>query len=331
MMPRGSPPDDVRENPSLSRREYVCSIGVIGGFHGSSVLSDSVPATSTDVPARLLAVSVTHEWTTVEITESFSDPVVIAGPLSYNGYHRSHPRLREVSNTEFDVAVEEWTYLAGGHVEERTSCLVTDHGTYTLEDGTELLAGKVTADDERTSVSFPSSLATDPVVFSDIQTYNDSRPAVVRQQDVSKSGFAVRLQGSERRRAHETEDVGYVAIERGTGTLNDRAFEIDVESGVDHEWSTIEFDGTYREPLFVADLQTFSDPDSSGLRYRNLTESSVEIRVEEERSSDDEVVHAEEDVGYLVAGTPTSERTPTRSAEADGFGEEGFGADGFGV
>jgi hypothetical protein len=105
------------------------------------------------------------------------------------------------------------------------------------------------------------------------------------------------------------EDIGYVAIEPGTGTANGRAFEVGVQSGIDHEWSTIEFDGTYTEPAFIADMQTVAGPDSSGLRYRNLTESSVDVRVEEEQSNDDEVVHAEEDVGYLVAGAASSEAT----------------------
>jgi len=137
------------------------------------------------------------------------------------------------------------------------------------------------------------------------------------------------------------EDIGYVAIEPGTGTANGRAFEVGVQSGIDHEWSTIEFDGTYTEPAFIADMQTVAGPDSSGLRYRNLTESSVDVRVEEEQSNDDEVVHAEEDVGYLVAGAASSEATPSPSpepsapegetGEGDGFGVDEYGFDRFGV
>lgn len=267
--------------------------------------------------------------------------MVAAGPVSYNGNHRGHPRLRNVSSDDFDISIEDWAYMDTLHIEEAIHCLAVEQGESTIEDGTALVAGQVTSNHERTSVSFPSSFSTTPVAFSDAQTYNHSRPVVTRQPKISESGFVVRLQGSERRSSHETEDIGYVAIEPGTGTANGRAFEVGVQSGIDHEWSTIEFDGTYTEPAFIADMQTVAGPDSSGLRYRNLTESSVDVRVEEEQSNDDEVVHVEEDVGYLVAGAVSSEATPSPSpepsapegetGEGDGFGVDEYGVDRFGV
>jgi hypothetical protein len=52
--------------------------------------------------------------------------------------------------------------------------------------------------------------------------------------------------------------------------------------------------------VFLADVQTVNGPDTCTLRYRNLTGSSVEVLVEEERSADDEKGHKQERVGYLV-------------------------------
>jgi hypothetical protein len=47
-------------------------------------------------------------------------------------------------------------------------------------------------------------------------------------------------------------------------------------------------------------MQTFDGNDTAGLRYQNLSGSSVDVRVEEEQSADDETRHVDEVVGYLV-------------------------------
>jgi uncharacterized protein YkwD len=94
--------------------------------------------------------------------------------------------------------------------------------------------------------------------------------------------------------------VGYLAVEPGSGTLNGRAFEAGTRNDVPGSWRTIEFGGTYSDPVLLAALQTFRGANTCGVRYRNLTESSVEVKVEEERSRDAETAHLGERVGYLV-------------------------------
>jgi hypothetical protein len=50
----------------------------------------------------------------------------------------------------------------------------------------------------------------------------------------------------------------------------------------------------------IADLQTYDGTDSAALRYRNLSSSAVDMRVEEEQSRDTETNHTTEVLGYLV-------------------------------
>ena len=50
---------------------------------------------------------------------------------------------------------------------------------------------------------------------------------------------------------------------------------------------------------FLADLQSFNGDDPVDIRYRNLTQSGVEVRIEEEQSADEETSHLEA-IGYAV-------------------------------
>lgn len=68
-----------------------------------------------------------------------------------------------------------------------------------------------------------------------------------------------------------------------------------------HQWQRISFDRSYDNPRFVADVQTYNGWDASEIRYRNLSLSGIKVRIEEEQSADDEVLHYNsESVDYLV-------------------------------
>ncbi len=56
-----------------------------------------------------------------------------------------------------------------------------------------------------------------------------------------------------------------------------------------------------RPPVLVADMQTTHGDDTAALRWRNLNVESVDLRVQEEQSSDREMTHTPEAVGYFIA------------------------------
>ncbi|NHN59579.1 CAP domain-containing protein [Halorussus sp. JP-T4] len=138
------------------------------------------------------------------------------------------------------------------------------------------------------------------MVFSQSQTVAGGQPVVTRHSDVSASGLSVRLQEAEAQGPHRVEDVGYLAVEPGSGTLDGRAYEAGTRSGVGDAWTTIEFGDSYADPVLLVDVQTFRGSNTCSVRYRNLTGSSVDVKVQEERSADAETAHLGERVGYLV-------------------------------
>ena len=72
---------------------------------------------------------------------------------------------------------------------------------------------------------------------------------------------------------------------------------------MNNQWTQIDFQQKYDSPKFIAEMQSFHGEDPANLRYRNLTQSGVEVRIEEEQSADKETWHAVEAIGYAVFET----------------------------
>ncbi|WP_435175397.1 CAP domain-containing protein [Halorussus sp. AFM4] len=285
---------------SLSRRGYLRATGLLAGSLGLGGVATRATALAPAISVDAGSASTDHEWRTVGLSGSADDPVVLAAGLSYRGPQAASPRLRNVASDAFDVAVEEWDYLDGTHRTETVGYLATDPGRYSPADGTDFEFGRVRTDHRWESVSFSASFSATPAVFSQAQTVAGGQPVVTRHRDVSASGLSVRLQEAESRGAHRVEDVGYLAVEPGSGTLDGRAYEAGTRSDVGSAWTTIEFGSTYSDPVLLVDVQTFRGSNTCSVRYRNLTGSSVDVRVQEERSADAETAHLGERVGYLV-------------------------------
>ncbi len=69
---------------------------------------------------------------------------------------------------------------------------------------------------------------------------------------------------------------------------------------VTNQWTRIAFTQQYDSPKFYADMQSFNDSDTAQVRYRNLTGTGVEVKIQEEQSQGLETRHAAEKVGFAV-------------------------------
>lgn len=241
------------------------------------------------------------EWHDVGYDHSYDTPVVFAGPLTYNGIEPCHVRVASVDGSAFKIRSEEWMYTDGTHTTERTGYIVVEAGSYYPDVAMEV--GRASADDGFSYVSFNRDFDRRPVVLAQPLTYDGWNPIVTRLRDVSTAGMEVRLaeeEGASHDGAHLTEEVGYIAMEPGSGTLYGQPFEVISHGHVKDEWHHIDFDGTYTDPRFMAAIQSYDGPNTANLRYRNLDGSGVEVFVEEERSADDETYHLTEGLGALV-------------------------------
>lgn len=328
MEPEQGHPDHP-EASRLTRRRYLRSTGAVAagvavGASGASGAS----AAATGAPVEVDAATFGSDWTTVSVTGDYADPVAVAPALSFDGPHQASPRLRSVDAADFDVRVQEWLYLDEWHCPETAGYAVADVGTAQTSTGTRLEAGRTTTGDYWTDVSFDAAFSAPPVVFASAQTVNGSQPVVTRTRDVTSAGASLRLQEEEAQGYHHDEEIGYLAVEASAGEINGRPFEAGLQGDVNHEWTTISFVDSYDQPAFLADLQTTNGPDTSTVRYRNLTADSVEVKVEEEQSRDDDTWHTSETIGYLIVAGGTGGSSSKSSAT--GYGPGGYGTTEYG-
>lgn len=243
-------------------------------------------------------------WRTVNLKSSYDNPVVIMEPVSYQGGQPAHIRLRNVRSGSFQYQIEEWAYLDGPHTTEQIHYVVMEAGTYTSSAGNRVEVNTMTTDHQFTRKDFSQHFTNRPVVLTQAQTRNGSHQIVTRQRKVSSNGTDIRVQEEEARDQHLNENIGYIAIEPGVFSMNGTQFEVGrTPDTVTHRWHQINFQQTYESPLFITDMQTFDGPNTAGLRYRNLTDTGVEVFVEEEQSKDSETYHTTEVVGYAVIET----------------------------
>lgn len=298
--------------------------GAVGahGFIGSPPPPPPPPSAGSMGEAGRTTVSQNDagQWHTVSLQNSYTDPVVVMGPASYNGSEATTVRVRNVTSTSFEFQLDEWDYLNGPHADETVSYLVVEAGSHELSDGTMLQAERLNSVNHTwENVAFDASFAQQPVVFAQTTTYNGGAAVVTRLKNITKTGFSVRLQEEENNDGnHAQETLAYIAIEPAATTSG---VKLEVDRTGDHvteAWSSLSFNQSYGQNVaFLATIQTYDGGDPVGLRYQNLSASGVSIMLEEDQSKDAETKHTSEDVGYLVleSGTLTGTTSAARIAE----------------
>jgi arylsulfatase A-like enzyme len=281
--------------------------GTIWGYSLWELEAYGTPAPKKDLAETMEfgEVQINHNWTQVYFDHAFDKPVVVAGPLSYNGDDPSMVRIRNIDPTGFEIRIQEWDYLDDIHTTESVGYLVIEEGSYTLDDGTMVQAATTmtgTGADFRT-ITFDEPFTTVPVVMTTIASFNDPVPVTGRIKDVSNHDFQFRMQEEEASATiHGIEMLSYIAWEPSDGTLRGIDYLIKKTADiVDNSSHTIFFDESFASmPTFLADMQTFNGKDTANLRYSDKTVSSVDVFVTEETSKNAETDHVTEAVGYMV-------------------------------
>jgi len=250
-------------------------------------------------------VSVDHNWKRVAFNDTFIDPVVVANPLSYNEEDPAVLRIRNLDSRGFDIRVQEWDYLNGTHTAENVSYIVMERGSYILEDGTKVEAGRFDTDATGSFgwVDFSQTFNQVPVVTSTVSSFNEEDAVCSRLKNINTTGFEFRMQEQElNRQIHTIETISYIAWEPSSGTVGNLTFEVDkTDDVIKHNLQTIVYNETFMAtPVFLADMQTTDGWDTANLRQQNKDLYGIDINITEEQSRDSEIYHTTEVVGYMV-------------------------------
>jgi hypothetical protein len=257
--------------------------------------------------------SLTHMPQTVMLSRQYQNPVVFVLAPSRDGPNTAVVRITDVSSDRFTLYVHEAPNHDGYHTSEAVSYLVLESGSWELTDGTRLEVGSVksaaTVGRRITNVwetiSFSTAFASEPIVFSQVQTYNDAHWVKTRQRNTTTSSFELALEEEEGKSIpHGLETIAWLAIEPGTGSWNGHAYEVaQTADAVIHSWYTISFGQSFGQtPRFLSALATYDGGDSAHLRYNrtSLTADEVKVMVEEDTAWDNEKNHTTERVSYLA-------------------------------
>jgi len=213
-----------------------------------AALLDTVETSDSSGIVKIGEVSVDHNWKRVEFNDTFIDPVVVANPLSYNGGDPAVLRIRKVDSTGFDIRVQEWDYLDGTHPTENASYIVMERGSYILEDGTKVEAGRFDTDATGSFgwVDFSQTFNQVPVVTSTVSSFNGNDTVCSRLRNIGTTGFDFCMQEQEgNSQIHITETISYIAWEPSSGTVGNLTFEVDkTDDAITHNWQTIVYNRT---------------------------------------------------------------------------------------
>ena len=249
-----------------------------------------------------------HLNQTITLNNTYTNPVVFALPVSYNGGAPAIARITDIASDNFSIKLDEPEYEDGKHIDETVSYLVIEAGSWQLEDGTKIEVGTLDTDKTTTSgwsdIDFESDFSETPAVISTVQTDNDPEFVRTRQRGKSIDGFELSMEEEEARLSsgHDTETVGWLAMETGEGSWSGFDYTMGSTAEViDHSWDTVSFGQSFETtPNLLASISSYKGGDSSGLRYRNLGSSQVQMKVEEDMSQDSEIAHVNESVDFLA-------------------------------
>ncbi|MEM9444626.1 MAG: S8 family serine peptidase [Verrucomicrobiota bacterium] len=268
-----------------------------------------------------------EDWKTFNYNQLYTNPIVVASPLTVNDQEPAHIRIRNVTPTGFQAKIEEWSNSAfspdrGQHFKETVFFMVMEKGLHYIG-GRHWQAGsaqvnnqdwkKVTLDNAFAGAQtvLPQVVTTTPHV----KNSNSNHAVVVRLKEIDGKHFKMLLQEAEVNQkggvVHPDETVHFIAVQHDngkSGSTNFISFETGWTMAKDTEVAPVSFSKKYGDIYFFAQLSTFNEDDTCNVRNAwdvPLQDSkTASIVLEEDFSSDTsdnrDATHATEKVRWLV-------------------------------
>jgi hypothetical protein len=235
--------------------------------------------------------------------------VVIAGPPTANGAAPVLVRIRNISETGFEIRLQEKASPNGEHTPETLNYMVIEKGIYTLDNGSKLEAGNFTGSSSYEQISLQLLYDFPPVILTQVITENGPDAVGGRIRNINQYSFEFKQQ-----EIPETADIsipetisetiGYIAWEPGKGEISGLVYEIGMTTKrVTHEWMGLNFETKFQEqPFFIAALQSYTGSEITTVRSQNLSQTTIQIKTEDGESEDSEAGQNEEVMGYFSIG-----------------------------
>jgi hypothetical protein len=263
--------------------------------------------------------NLTHASQTITLDRSYENPVVFAQSASNNESQSAVVRVTNVQSDRFTIYLAESSDGNGSHTSETVTYVVLEAGRHLLPDGSSLEVGLI--DTAKTvgkrlsnsweSMSFTEPFSETPIVLSQVQTTNGSEYLKTRYLATSGSSVLLALEQQESITTPSVEEtVGYLALSQGTGTWNSMRYDAGVTPDtITDAFYSHSFGVPFQaSPSLLTSLSTYDSDDNGSVRYSALTGSSVQLKIDEDKSYDAETAHTTEAVSYLAMRVSLSYR-----------------------
>ncbi|MEY6432515.1 DUF4082 domain-containing protein [Thioalkalicoccus limnaeus] len=265
--------------------------------------ASSPPLPLSSLPMEVGEIQLDNAWLWVSFQGEYTDPIVIAGPLSDSDPDPVVVRVRDIGPTGFWARVQKWDHLLDGtHAQGTLGYLVMERGRHQLPSGTWVEAGRLESDmtSAFTSISFERRFAEAPVVLTTVTSENAGDAIAARVRRITRWRFEVGLmeqEGSAQERLAER--VDYIAWEPATGVLDGVAFEVARAEQVTDSGLTLFYQYPLAAPpMLLANMQTANENEAAHLRWRNKDLMAVDVWIQKEHGA----AYADEAVGYVLFG-----------------------------
>ncbi len=258
--------------------------------------------------------NLTHVQQTVVLNRSYTNPVVFAQSATANGVDPVAIRVRDIQSDRFTIYLTEPADQNALHnAAEVVSYLVLEAGTYALAGGVQLEVGTVTTsatvgkivENQWQAVNFQQPFRETPVVLSQIQTVSGQEYLQTRQTAVGAAGFQVALEQEESIDIqHVADTIGYLAMDAGASVWNGLVIEsYNTAATVSETWTDLAFARNFQNaPYLLTSLTSYYGSDNAHVRYSDLTGTGVRLKIGEDTTRDEELLHGAESVAYLAIG-----------------------------
>ncbi|CAB1064632.1 hypothetical protein D1BOALGB6SA_9428, partial [Olavius sp. associated proteobacterium Delta 1] len=266
-------------------------------------------------PIEVGEVNVDHRWGRVTFNRNFFEPVVVARLTSFSDDNLAVVRIQNVTNTGFEIRVQNWGYPDGQYFQETIGYIVMEAGSFTLPGEIRVKAGNFETDRTGSfeSISLQEAFNEEPIVMATVNSSNENDAVRLQLKNITKKSFQIKMQEQlASPQMHAAEDISYIAWEPSTGNFDALTFEVGkTEKIINHEFSDISFSRPFAGlPLFVADIQTTEGGQTAYLRWQNITSIGVKVKVAEEESQISVANHTSEVVGYMAFSVDSPDPLP---------------------
>ncbi|MBD3262800.1 hypothetical protein GF374_00280 [Candidatus Woesearchaeota archaeon] len=257
-------------------------------------------------------VSDVNGWTTINLSKSFTNPVVIVtgqeGADISMDVEASRPMIENITSDSFSVKVMN---DQSETVTEDIGYLVMEEGHWII-DGIEFDAGtySVTADNNDYAISYNQTFGNDTVVVDTLQTgCTEVVSSRYVENSIDSTGFTVwwedfsGLTSEANLWSCGSATAGYIAMEKGAQSSYFESGEYDecAANPGSSNWCSVTFSNSYvLAPILFVNPIDEAGTDSTVTGRRSLSTTGVDLRPTESRTADTEQNHAVDDIVWMI-------------------------------